>query len=138
MSKDKEIFETRKKLKREIKFKAKRLDGKGWVYGNLINMRNCQCYIFNHYFIPAVSIQSERFIEVDPETVCQLITKIGDVEIWESDTVTVMYDGIERCEDIGILHGCAMIGSIMSMYSIYTDSYKGCLESLKVVGNIHD
>ena len=73
---------------REIKFRGLQTDGKGWVYGNLIKTESGQCYIFNFHFIPALSVPSEKFVEIIPETVGQFvgITKEKN-ELYEGDIV---------------------------------------------------
>jgi hypothetical protein len=79
---------------RVIKFKAKTLDGKKWVYGNLIVLENGCHYIFNRHFIPTTSVPSEWFIEVIPETVCQF-TGLKDKnsnDVYKSDTVKHVRD----------------------------------------------
>lgn len=78
-------------MKREIKFKAKRLDGKGWVEGSFVVMK-----------IPALSKTTLGIVaeggatlhEVDPSTICQF-TGLKDCEgkeIWEGDIVHDSYD----------------------------------------------
>ena len=53
-------------MKREIKFKAKRLDGKGWVVGYGICVLEDYTLIFHKQ-----GINLMQSTEVNPETVCQ-------------------------------------------------------------------
>lgn len=79
-----------------IKFKAKRLDGKGWVEGYFY----AECG--NTYIIE--DRQSESMLnrneahQVDPSTICQF-TGLKDCkgnEIWEGDIIKDPYFGKER------------------------------------------
>lgn len=67
-------------MKREIKFKAKCLDGKGWVEGTPI------CINGKPY---GIMIGEKESPDIDPNTVCQF-TGMKDCEgngIWEGDIV---------------------------------------------------
>ena len=69
-----------------IKFKAKRLDGKGWVYGNLRTSKSGNAMI--------IPIDNSGAYPVEPTTVCQF-TGLKDSEgneIWEGDIVHDSYD----------------------------------------------
>jgi len=64
-----------------IKFKAKRLDGKGWVIGDLLHSYENGAII--------VPIEGGGAFSVDPSTVCQF-TGLKDCEgneIWEHDLI---------------------------------------------------
>ena len=66
-------------MKREIKFKAKRLDGKGWAIGDLLHSYENGAII--------VPIEGGGAFSVDPSTVCQF-TGLKDCkgrEVWEGD-----------------------------------------------------
>ena len=69
-----------------IKFKAKRLDGKGWAIGDLLHSYENGAII--------VPIEGGGAFSVDPSTVCQF-TGLKDCkgnEIWEGDIVHDSYD----------------------------------------------
>ena len=79
-------------MKREIKFKAKRLDGKGWAEGSLIRSTTGikeRAYIVDNFS----SMSDYSVIGVDPSTVCQF-TGLKDCEgkeIWEGDIMKNPY-----------------------------------------------
>lgn len=69
-----------------IKFKAKRLDGKGWVEGDLVK-ESYGARIIEH------TSEADNWVAVDPSTVCQF-TGLKDYEgkeIWEGDLLTYRY-----------------------------------------------
>ncbi len=70
---------------RQIKFKAKRLDGKGWIEGTPI------CINGKPY---GIMIGEKESPDIDPSTICQF-TGMKDEkgnEIWEGDIVHDSYD----------------------------------------------
>jgi len=66
-------------MNREIKFKAKRVDNGDWVYGYYF-----KCNTYNKTYIYDLEGLQIRH-EVIPETVCQFITTIDGVAIYEND-----------------------------------------------------
>ena len=84
-------------MKREIKFKAKRLDGKGWVEGSLIRSTTGikeRAYIVDNFS----SMSNYSVIGVDSSTVCQF-TGLKDkngTPIYEGDIVIYKDNNAER------------------------------------------
>lgn len=81
-------------MKREIKFKAKRLNGKGWVEGSFVVMK---IPALSKTTLGIVAEGSATLHEVDPSTVCQF-TGLKDCEgkeIWEGDVIKDPYLGKE-------------------------------------------
>lgn len=80
-----------------IKFKAKRLDGKGWVVGSLIRSTTGikeRAYIVDNFS----SMSDYSVISVDPSTVCQF-TGLKDkngTPIYEGDIVIYKDNNAER------------------------------------------
>lgn len=80
-----------------IKFKAKRLDGKGWVEGNLIRSTagiKERAYIVDNFS----SMSDYSVIGVDPSTVCQFtgLTDKNGTPIYEGDIVMYKDNNAER------------------------------------------
>lgn len=78
---------------RIIKFKAKRLDGKGWAIGDLLHSYENGAII--------VPIIGGGAFSVDPSTVCQFtgLKDKDDNPIWEHDIISI-FDGRKPCEVI--------------------------------------
>ena len=84
-------------MKREIKFKAKRLDGKGWVEGSLIRSTTGikeRAYIVDNFS----SMSDYSVIGIDHSTICQF-TGLKDkngTPIYEGDIVIYKDNNAER------------------------------------------
>ena len=121
---------------RRIKFKAKRLDGKGWVCGYFYE-ENCNTYIIENRQKES-KLNRNLTYKVDPSTVCQF-TGLKDCEgkeIWEGDIVErVIYD---------LFKGSAKVKSVIEYldgaFVAITDGipYSLYFKYITVVGNKFD
>ena len=121
---------------RQIKFKAKRLDGKGWVCGYFYE-ENGNTYIIENRQKES-KLNRNLTYKVDPSTVCQF-TGLKDCEgkeIWECDIVErVIYD---------LFKGSAKVKSVIEYldgaFVAITDGipYSLYFKYIKVVGNKFD
>lgn len=73
-------------MNRKSKFRAKRINSKEWVYGNLVETHHLK-YILCVSFIPAKTLPTEEFIEIDPNTIEEFTNHydIDGKEIYEGD-----------------------------------------------------
>lgn len=73
-------------MARQSKFKAKSVYTNQWIYGNIVHTTHFT-YILSTSFIPAKTLVSESFIEVNPITVCEFVNHfdIDNKEIYEND-----------------------------------------------------
>lgn len=119
-----------------IKFKAKRLDGKGWVCGYFYE-ENGNTYIIENRQKESM-LNRNVTCEVDPSTVCQF-TGLKDCkgnEIWEGD--------IAECETYDLYKGFIKVKAIIEyMYGAFVAIIDGMPYSLyfkyiKVIGNKFD
>ena len=103
---------------REILFKAKQVDGQGWVEGDYVRSNK-------KTFIRGNDVDGYSLAKhVTPETVCQftgLLDKNGS-KIFEGDMVFVDYN---------------YLGEVTAtMFNFYVKKY--ALNKCSVIGNIHD
>ena len=119
---------------REIRFRGKRVDNGGWVYGNVIfktsdaYSKRIDCGIQSDHCYPQ---------EVDKETVGQFtgLTDKNGVEIYESDKVIIRSED----EEIGVVKW----DETELMYVVEFDTYTLELgnfygKEIEIVGNIHE
>lgn len=120
----------------DIKFKAKRLDGKGWVKGYFYN-ECCNTYIIEDRQKDSMLNRNEALL-VDPSTVCQF-TGLKDKDgkdIFEND---ILYD-----KDSGIAsaikwkrHVCGYVYEKVGMFAT-VHVYASHTSLLKIIGNKFD
>ncbi len=145
-------------MRREIKFRGKRLDNGAWEYGDLVAIEHkcglpCQCYAI----IPDIACSGELLwkllfdYEVDPATVGQytgLKDKNGK-EIWEGDIFKEDSSGIVRSvfrvpgglafEDDPVSFGYDHRAPVYPYSSIAEMQNASWLsQCCEVIGNIHD
>jgi hypothetical protein len=142
-------------MKREIKFKAQRLDGKGWVVGQLAYFFDSEKtpYIMpNCYFgtrelgeyddddnpILSDEIALGGFIAVNPETVCQFTGKldINKNNIFENDIVQYSENPLNKVIVVWNKRTCGFVLNTPNYKNEFT-RISG-LGKLKVIGNTHD
>lgn len=124
-----------------IKFKAKRLDGKGWVCGYFYE-ENGNTYIIENRQKESKLNRNPTY-QVDPSTVCQF-TGLKDCdgkEIWEGDMLSNVTndspDGIVVFK-YGAFSLLAKNGRDFCVALTYLLSEKDSLNRFKVVGNKFD
>ena len=119
-----------------IKFKAKRLDGKGWICGYFYE-ENGNTYIIENRQKES-KLNRNLTYQVDPSTVCQF-TGLKDSEgneIWEGD--------IAECEIYDLYKGFIKVKAVIEyMYGAFVAIIDGIPNSLyfkyiKVIGNKFD
>ncbi len=111
-------------MKREIRFKAKRIDNGEWVEGGIIQW-NGFAEIIKHVHM-LNSIWNKENIKVDPATVCQFtgLTDKNGKDIYEGDTLYIDYNYL----------GTITVSFYKGRFNI--SNYK--LEKCSITGNIHD
>ena len=131
-------------MKREIKFRGLRIDGKGWVYGYYWhNIQDDKYLIIESTKLDfMVSGQTQSNSQVIPESVGQF-TGLKDrygVEIFEGDIV--IYDTTTICSKIKkwTKKGKEIIYNIKeAMFKFNDDSVFGLIyNQYEVLGNIHE
>ena len=146
---------------RDLSFRAKRIDGEGWAYGDVCNGEYGKIFIL--YDNDAVitckkkELTSWGFIEVDPKTV-GMYTGFQDskgLRIYDGDILklTGSYeyeetDGsmqeFEETRKVVYKHGCFYGYNFtefpywMTLFEIEQEIGLEILEKIEIVGNIHD
>lgn len=123
----------------EILFRGKRVDGKGWAYGSLIQMDEyaSQSFIFPRYegasTLPCGHLVSSNMVVVIPETVGQFIWRTDDngIKIFEGDTV-------DCCGGEYYMGSWEYADTIKNVDILTHGFILGEWEHVWVTGNIHD
>ena len=74
---------------KEHKYRGKTEAGK-WVYGDLVKTIHSETFIANITFMPAISIPSNQFTEVIPETVGMYYDTVDGIDIYQGDFIKVI------------------------------------------------
>ena len=129
----------------EIKFKAQREDGKGWVYGQLIHNYK----LFSGIEVSFIySDSDDKVYNVVPETICQFTTlkDKNEVEIYRDDKFQYRkHKGYLLDDFIGVVKfkdGCFGYESnrdrLFTPFSEFDELKEDFLDHIEVVGNVHD
>lgn len=125
-----------------IKFKAKRLDGKGWVCGYFYE-ENGNTYIIENRQKES-KLNRNLTYQVDPSTVCQF-TGLEDCEgneIWEGDILLNTNSGSQYTVMYSDYGGAFFIRKIRTvnddMYLFELSDVDNCIAFIEVIGNKFD
>ena len=127
---------------REIKFRGKRPDNSGWVYGDLITWDSTYIHTRENNLSADQMLFGESLYRVIPETVGQFTEyKMGHDEVFDHDLVSnnfktdkevireiIQYEGNWVMKRI---KGNSRLPKYISLHEFYNLNYK-------VIGNIHE
>lgn len=123
-------------MKRNIKFKAKKLNSCEWVEGDLVHIGNRVCIGGDHL--------KDGITDVDPSTVCQF-TGLKDCEgneIWEGDILLNTNSGSQYTVMYSDYGGAFFIRKIRTvnddMYLFELSDVDKCIAFIEVIGNKFD
>jgi len=134
----------------EIKFKAQREDGKGWVYGQLIHNYK----LFSGIEVSFIYSNSDNKVyNIVPETICQFTTlkdKNG-VEIYKGDKFQYRkhkgywfpdFIGVVGFKDgsfgYEVITEQSYISNSFHPFSYHDELQEDFLDHIEIIGNIHD
>jgi uncharacterized phage protein (TIGR01671 family) len=125
-------------MKRQIKFRGLRIDGKGWAYGFYWHQKDKNI----HWIVESSDINNQFGVAVHPESVGQftgLIDKNGN-EIFENDIVTLI-EG-KRKYAVKFEKGCFRLfhidDKLENMLWGSIDKVEVLFWSIQVIGNLHE
>jgi len=122
-------------MKREIKFRGKRIDNGEWVYGYLVIDPTNKYRI---YYQPLPETTSNTYHFVDPESIGQftgLADKHGK-EIYENDIIEFS-DSFGETHRIEVLFIDGAFGGIFNEDGLYNLSYLCYYYQTEIIGNTH-
>ncbi len=129
-------------MQREYKYRAKRLDGKGWVYGMPVQSVNDRCYMIVGATEDAVNTRNEidfMYVEVDPGTLGEYtgMKDMNGLEVYEDDIVLQQQYGGGKGKMVVRFEKGAFIVGYHQWNMVKT---KPMLLNVRceVIGNIHD
>ena len=131
-------------MKREIKFRGLRTDGKGWIYGDLIHTN--EQVLINQNVHQLIKEGLDYDENVTPESVGQF-TGLKDekgVDIYEGDIVFDQMKNFEKRKSIvqwDDINPCFVLKRIDEKYN-HTDyeyDFDKCdMMTIEIIGNIHE
>lgn len=125
-----------------IKFKAKRLDGKGWVCGYFYE-ENGNTYIIENRQKESMLNRNITY-PVEPTTVCQFtgLKDCEDKEVWEGDVLLNTNSGSQYTVMYSDYGGAFFIRNKGTanddMYLFELSDVEKCIAFLEVIGNKFD
>lgn len=123
-------------MNRERKYKGFNKYYKEWLFDNNPN--------FSSEYKRLCLFEDSKLIQIDPATICDLITKIGDVEIYEYDCwyrdgiMTYFYydkKGVLYYKQFENING---VRHITDFFMDYQYTLEKTINNAKFIGNWHD
>lgn len=129
---------------RRIKFRGKRIDNGGWVYGDLVtdgkNSKATFAWIFPE---DADEYSFHLLVQIKKESVCQFTglkdkngTEIYEGDVFKNDNYEYVVTFKDGC--FVLSHTVTALGDWGELKSIHRQDMKELFKYTKLVGNIHD